>query len=177
MDGVYVEALQSYSNPRQSQFGFDFGIWPVQPYYNGFSLGMNYTYYFDKNHGWEVFNAAYLYTVDTGLTTELADRYGLQPNAIQRVNFIISSNYLLTLAYGKFIFFGNNIRYFRSNLILGPALISTNQGANIGACLGWGFETFVSDRTSWTLSVRDNYAIGGDHPNNVVLTLGTSYGF
>jgi hypothetical protein len=177
LDGVYIEALQTYSNPKNSHLGFDFGIWPVQPYYNGFSLDFNYTYYFNKSHGWEVLNFSYLYTVDTGLTTELADTYKVDPKSIQRVNFIISSNYLLTLAYGKFIFFSDNIRYFRSNLILGPALIASNEGTDIGLCMGVNIETFVNDRISWKLGIRDNYAFGGSHPNNVVLTLGTSYGF
>lgn len=177
LDGVYIEALQSYSNPRSSQLGFDFGAWPLQPYYNGFSLGANYTYYFNKTHAWEVLNASYLYTVDTGLTTELADRYKVDPKTIQRVNFIVSSNYMYNFAYGKFIFFGENIRYFRSYVLMGPALVSSNQGANAGVTVGWGFDTFVNDRISWRLGLRDNYAIGGDHPNNIVLSLGTGYGF
>ncbi len=177
LDGVYVEALQTYSNPRNSHFGFDFGVWPLNPYYNGFSLDANYTYYFNKDRGWEIFNMSYLYTVDTGLTTELADSYKVDPKTIERVNFILSSNYLLTLAYGKFIFFQDNIRYFRSNLIIGPALIATNQGTDFGVCFGWGFETFVNDRISWKLGIRDNYAIGNNHPNNLAFTVGTSYGF
>lgn len=177
LDGVFVDAIQSYSNPRNSHFGFDFGVWPLQPYYNGFSVDVNYTYYFNKDHAWEVLNAAYLYTVDTGLVTELADENKLQPQFIQRVNYIISSNYLMTLAYGKFIFFENNIRYFRSSLILGPAMIATNNGSSIGLCMGWGFETFVNDRVSWKFEIRDNYAFSLDHPNNLAFLLGTSYGF
>lgn len=177
LDGVYVEALQSYSNPRSSHLGFDVGVWPLQPYFDGFSLDANYSYYFNKNHGWEVINFSYLYTVETGLAAELADVYGVRPTSIQRVNYIVSSNYIMTLAYGKFIFFQNNIRYFRSTLLLGPALVATNQGSNMGVCAGWGFETFVSDRISWKLDVRDNYAFGSSHPNNLVFTVGTSYGF
>ena len=177
MDGVFVEALQSYSNPRSQHIGFDFGVWPIQPYYNGFSLDLNYSYYFDKNRGWEVINFAYLYTVDTGLTTELADTYHVDPKTIERASYILSSNYLITLAYGKFIFFGENIRYFRSTLILGPALVATNQGSSIGACVGWGIETFVNDRMSWKLNIRDDYAFKSSHPNNLAFTVGSSYGF
>lgn len=177
LDGVYIEALQSYSNPRSSQWGFDFGVLPNQPYYNGFSVGVNYTYYFNKDHAWEVLNASYVYGVDTGLTVELADRYGVQPETIQRVNLIATSNYLYNFAYGKFIFFGQNIRYFRSYVLGGGGIVSSNQGAFPDVSFGWGFDTFVNDRVSWRISVRDNYAIGGDHPNNIVVTLGTGYGF
>ena len=122
-------------------------------------------------------NLSYLYTVDTGLTTELADTYQVDPKSIQRVNYIVSSNYMLTLAYGKFIFLSDNIRYFRSNFFFGPALVSTNEASKIGVCVGWNIETFVNDRISWKLGLRDNYAVGAIHPNNVVLSLGTSYGF
>src|SRR6185437_7989972 len=38
IDGVYVEAVENYANPKQRQYGFDFGFWPLNPYYNGFSL-------------------------------------------------------------------------------------------------------------------------------------------
>jgi outer membrane beta-barrel protein len=177
LDGVFVEALQNYSNPRKHHIGFDLGIWPIQPYYNGFSLDFDYSYYFSKDHGWEVLNFSYLYTVDTGLTTELADTYKVDPKSIERVNYIISSNYLLTLAYGKFIFLSDNIRYFRSTLILGPALISSNENSGVGACIGWGFETFVNDRVSWKLTIRDNYAFESSHPNNLVFNIGTSFGY
>lgn len=177
LDGVYVEALQSYSNPRSHHLGFNFGVWPIQPYHNGFSLNTDYTYYFNKDSAWEVLNFSYLYTVDTGLTAELADVYHVDPKSIQRINFVISSNYLMTLAYGKFILFKKNIRYFRSSLILGPALVATNEGSNIGLALGWAFETFVNDRVSWKLDIRDNYAFGSRHPNNLVFSIGTSYGF
>ena len=176
LDGVFVEALQSYSNPRSHHIGFDFGVWPLNPYYNGFSLDFNYTYFFNKNHAWEIVNFSYMYTVDTGLTTELADSYNVEPRKIERAEYIISSNYLPTLAYGKFIFFSDNIRYFRSNLVLGPALISTNEAAQIGVCVGWQFETFVNEKFSWKLGIRDNFSFSSSHPNNLVLTLGTSFG-
>jgi hypothetical protein len=177
VDGVYVEAVQSYLNPKQSEYGFDFGLWPLQPYYNGFSLDAYYTYYFNKDRAWEVVNFSYLYTVDTGLTTELADVYNVTPKSIERVNYVLSSNYIWNVAYGKFVLFGNNIRYFRSGFMLGPALIVTNTESIIGACAGWSIETFVNEKTSWKFQIRDNYALGNTHPNNLVLLVGTSYGF
>lgn len=177
LDGVFVEALQNYSNPRKHHVGFNLGVWPIQPYYNGFSLDFNYSYFFNKDHGWEVLNFSYLYTVDTGLTTELADTYQVDPKSIDRVNYVLSSNYLLTIAYGKFIFFSDNIRYFRSTVVFGPALISSSEQSSIGVCVGWGFETFVNDRFSWKIGIRDNYAFGSNYPNNLVFNIGTSYGY
>src|SRR5690606_27080944 len=126
IDGIYLEAVQGYIMPKQHQLGLDFGLWPLQPYYNGFSLNASYLYHFNKDYAWEVLNGAYLYTVDTGLTTELASNYGVAPELIERGKQIISSNFVWNIAYGKFTFFENNIRYFRSGLLLGPALVFTN---------------------------------------------------
>ena len=177
IDGLYVEAVQNYMVPRQSQFGIDLGVWPLQPYYNGFSLDANYIYSFSKDWAWEVINFSYLYTVDTNLTTELATQYAVSPQSIERVNYLASSNVIWNFAYGKFAFFENNIRYFRSGFLLGPAMTVTNTESIAGFCIGWTIETFVSERTAWKFQIRDNYAIGNSHPNNLVLLFGTSFGF
>jgi len=177
IDGQYVEAVQNYMVPKTSQLGLDLGVWPLQPYYNGFSVDAYYMYYFNKDWAWEVVNFSYLYTVDTDLTTELATQYGVSPLSIERVNYVASSNIIWNFAYGKFAFFESNIRYFRSGFLLGPALVTTNTESIPGFCIGWTIETFVNEKTAWKFQIRDNYAIGNSHPNNLVFLLGTSYGF
>ena len=177
VDGVYVEAVQSYIPPKHNQFGLDFGLWPLNPYYNGFSIDLNYTYHFSKDSAWEIVNLSYVYTVDSSLTQELASNYAVSPKAIERLDSVISSNYNWNILYGKFAFLSNNIRYFRSGLLAGPALIVTSSKANIGACIGWSIETFVNEKMAWKFQIRDNYAFGNDHPNNLAFLLGTTYGF
>lgn len=177
MDGVYIDALQSFSNPRTKNFGFSFGIWPIQPYFNGFSLGTNYSHYFSKSNAWEVINLSYLYSVQTGLTAELADRYSVNPKVIQKADLILTSNWKVNIAYGKFLFMENIIRYFRSSFILGTGLATSNFGSNLVLCLGWQFETFINDKASWTFDIRENYAFSSDHPHNLAFLFGTSYGF
>jgi outer membrane beta-barrel protein len=177
VDGIYVEAVQNYIAPKRNEIGLDFGVWPLQPYYNGFSIAGSYIYHFNKDSAWEVANVSYLYTVDTDLTRELAADNQRTPQVIERVNYIASSNYVWNIAYGKFAFFENNIRYFRSGLLLGPALIVTNQKSYVGPCFGWTIESFVSEKTSWKFQIRDNYAFGADHPHNLSFLFGTTYGF
>jgi outer membrane beta-barrel protein len=177
IDGTYVESLQTYLNPKNHHLGFSLGIWPIQPYYNGFSLDFNYVYYFNKGIAWEVVNYSNLYTIQTGLTAELAEKAGEQPKFIQKPTYILSSNIRATLAYGKFIWWNEGIRYFRSYLVLGPALIATNLNSKTGVCVGWGMETFVNESISWRFDIRDSIASGMDHPNNMAFLLGTNYGF
>jgi len=43
--------------------------------------------------------------------------------------------------------------------------------------VGWSLETFVNEKTSWRFQIRDNYAFGSAHPNNLVFQLGTTYSF
>src|SRR4051812_43076553 len=76
VDGVYAEAVQEYTAPKKNQIELDFGIWPLQPYYNGFSIDVSDVYHFTKSTAWEIANISYLYTVDTGLTQELASNHG-----------------------------------------------------------------------------------------------------
>lgn len=177
IDGVYVEAVQNYSNPVNHHIGFQFGVWPIQPYYNSFSLNFDYTYYFNKSWAWQIIDAAYLYSIDTGLTAELAEKYSLNPKTIQKVTYLLTSNLKWTLGYGKLIVFENHIRYFRSSLITGPALVASNTDTTIGICLGWGFDTFIDEHLSWRFEIRDTIAIGSDHPHNLAFLFGTSYGF
>src|ERR1700744_6478206 len=70
LDGVQIDAVQSYVNPKSQQIDFGLGVWPLDAYYSGFSLDASYSYYFNKTYAWEVLHADYLYTVDKGLTSE-----------------------------------------------------------------------------------------------------------
>ncbi len=180
LDGVYIESVEIYSIPKAKSIGFSFGLWPVQPYYNGFSLNVDFTSYLSKNLAWELLNVSYLYNVQTSLTSDLAENYAVNPQEIEKSNFILGSNLRSTIAYGKFVFFGDYIRYFRSSIIFGPAVISTVSSASktrFGLTLGWGFETFLKDSLSWRFEIKDVYAIGAAYPNNLAFTLGTTYGF
>lgn len=176
LDGVYIEAIQAYVNPRSHHLGVDFGVWPLNPYYNGFSVNLDYSYYFNKTFSWEVVNFGYLYSVQTGLTAELAEKTKTNPVKIDMVNFVVSSSFQYTLAYGKFVIFDNHIRYFRSSLLLGPVLLASESVSNVGLGVGWGVESFISERLSLRFDIRDNIAFGSDHPHNLAFQFGTRFG-
>lgn len=180
LDGVQIEAIETYQNPKKRAVDYGLGIWPVNPYYNGFSLNLGYTHYFSKTYSWEVLNGDYVFTVDKGLTSELADRYSVNPESIERIRFILSSNLKYVHSYGKVIFLKEYIRYFRSSFLLGPALFATEKGeeaiSTIGFNLGWRIETFVDNDFSWKIEIRETYAFSG-LGNNINLIFGSSYAF
>ncbi|OFZ16218.1 MAG: hypothetical protein A2Z20_00235 [Bdellovibrionales bacterium RBG_16_40_8] len=180
LDGVTVEAIEIYQNPKLQSVDFGLGIWPVNPYYNGFSLNAGYTRNFSKTYSWEVINGDYVFTIDKGLTSELAESFDVNPERIERINFLISSNLRYTHSYGKTIFLKEYIRYFRSAILAGPALLATQKGgsmnARVGINFGWRVETFINDDFSWKFELRDTYAFGG-FGNNITLIFGSAYGF
>jgi outer membrane beta-barrel protein len=178
LDGVTIEALETYQNPKAHQVDFGLGVWPLNPYFNGFSVDVGYNRVFSRTYSWEVLRASYIYTVDKGLTAELANSYGLDPKAtIQRPDFVLSSDLKYEIAYGKFIFSNKYIRYFRSQLIAGPAFAHTNKGMVFGGDLGWGMEVNVNNAFSWKFEIRDYIASIGSTVNNLILSVGTGYAF
>jgi outer membrane beta-barrel protein len=177
LDGVYVRAVENQLNPRTNRVAFDLGVWPLQPYYNGFSLNFSYSHFFNKTYAWEILRFCYLYTVQTDLTAKLAEQYGVDKQKIERTAYVISSDVHWFFAYGKFLFFENNIRYFRSSLMAGPGLVSSNFSSKFGVDFGWSIETFFKEDFAWRLEIRDTIAFGADHPHNMSLNVGTVYGF
>jgi outer membrane beta-barrel protein len=177
LDGINIEAVETYRNPAKNQFDFALGVWPLNPYFNGFSIDAGYNLLFGKSWALE-FQGSYIFTVDKGLVSELADTYGQQPSAtIERPNYILASDVKYTIAYGKFIFFNEHIRYFRSQVFGGAALVITNKTEAIGGDIGWIFEAYVNDMFSWKLQMRDVIATIGSTTNNLELSIGTGYAF
>ena len=176
LDGVNVEAVQTYKNPKSQQIFFGLGLWPLDPYYNGLSVDLTYTRYLNKTYSWDVASLDYVYAVDSGLTSELADKYSVQPQSIERLNFVLSSDLNYTFAYGKTIFLTKYIRYFRSSLLAGPGLVITNQESTVGLDMGWRLETFVNDSFSWRVEARYLYAFSSMH-NNLAFIFGTAYAY
>ena len=176
LDGVDVEAVETYLNPKTQQLDFGLALLPLDPYYNGFSINLAYRRHFGERYAWRVVNLNYIYGVNTDLTSQLASRYGVQPKAVERLTFIISSDFEWTLAYGKLVLFRKYIRYFRAALAGGPAFATSNQRATVGAGLGLRLETFVNEDFSWAFELRDVY-VPSNISNNLVMALGASYAF
>ncbi|MFW1123224.1 hypothetical protein ACEV8Z_24645, partial [Vibrio parahaemolyticus] len=91
LDGVSIEALETYKNPKSNQFEFGLGVWPLNPYFNGFSV--DFAYNWISNRTWAfALRGSYMQTVDKGLTTELADSYNVDPkNTIERPTAIAAA--------------------------------------------------------------------------------------
>lgn len=177
MDGVELEAVETYINPTQNQLGLGIGLYPFDAYFYGLSLNAGYTYHSTRTFAWEVLNAQYFITFQKDLTTELADRYSVDPKTIDTLNYIFSSDVQYTFAYGKMAMMEEYIRYFRCSAMAGLGAIKTSQrNPMISTLLGLKLEAFTRDAFSWTFEVRDSLSIPGLN-NYMTFTLGTGISF
>src|SRR5271154_3424536 len=49
LDGVTMEAVETYANPRSSEISLGIGVYPFDSYYYGMSINAGYTYHFSRN--------------------------------------------------------------------------------------------------------------------------------
>jgi hypothetical protein len=177
MDGVELEAVESYINPATHQVGLGVGLYPFDAYFYGMSLSAGYVYHASRNLAWEVLNAQFFTTFQKDLTTELADRYSVSPKAIDALRFLFSSDLQYTFAYGKVAMIEEYIRYFRCSAMLGLGAVSTSiDGSSIAGLLGLKLEAFTGGSFSWTFEIRDSISVP-DMRNYMTFTLGTGIGF
>jgi outer membrane beta-barrel protein len=158
LDGKKIEAVEMYLNEDSNRINLGLGVFPFNPYYNGFSLSGSYTYLFNKTIGWEILHGDYVHSVQTGLTSELADEYGVNPEEIEKLEYTVSSNFVWVLSYGKLLLVDKYIRYFRLIGLLGYGLANTtitnyqtlNSGLHLSLHINdfWGLALEMRYRTS-----------------------------
>lgn len=178
MDGVQLEAVETYINPAQNQLGLGIGIYPFDPYFYGLSINAGYTHHWSRNLAWEVIHAQYFFPFQKDLATELADRYQVAPQSIPKINFIISTDIQYAIAYGKMAMMEEHIRYFRISALGGVGGVKTSGETKfaLAMLLGAKFETFTRDNFSWTFEIRDQLTIPG-LDNYLTFILGTGISF
>jgi hypothetical protein len=176
LDGVTIEAVETYLNPKDSEFGIEVSWYPFNPYYNGLGIGVGYTVHFSRTFAWEILNANYVYTFDKGLTSELASKYNVEPRSIEKLQSAFGTNVYLTHSNGKLVFMRDFVRYFKSSISFGPAVFNTSERFQAAGSFGLRFEVFTTDTFSWKLDLRDAITIPSfDH--FVTFTLGTGFSF
>ena len=175
MDGVNIEAVETYPSFREHGLGLGLGIYPFNPYYMGLLVNGSYLYNFSSAAAWEIVNVNYAYSIQNDLTTELADRYSVNPRRITRLNFLVSTTGHFTILNGKFVLLKEHIRYFRTAAIAGLGMAMTNEVSSIAPQIGLRFEVRTGEGFSWALDVRDTIAISTT-TNYLTFTSGINIG-
>jgi len=161
IDGVPVDAVEVFPTVKTHEIELGIGLFPFNAYYYGLSIGAGYTYNFNNTFGWEVLHFDQFFSIEKGLTSELADKYQVNPTSIETLRYDVSSDLSYVFANGKFAFDKDYIRYFRTALLLGPGLVSTDQRSELAANFGLRFEFFSGDSLAWKFEARDSLPFGG----------------
>lgn len=177
LDGVLVEAVETYMNPKNNETMVGLGVYPLNPYFLGFGVHAAYSRYYDRKWAWEIFNASYVFGVERDLTAELADKYQVNPERIEKLQLTATSNIQYVHSYGKFVLSEKYINYFRSSVLGGLGFVSTNVEGRLALSFGVRFEVQTSDKYSWKLDIRDLLTVTGEVENVVYVGLGTGIGY
>jgi hypothetical protein len=175
LDGVMIEAVEVYASPKSSSLDIGVGVYPFNSYYTDLSLNFGYTYRFNQNWGWDVLGLSYFVSFQKDLTSQLADKYAVKPESIEKLQYIFATNAVFTHTYGKFLFMEDYIRYFRSSIFAGPAMVNTNELSAVAVNFGARFELFHGEYFSWTFEFRDALTIYGT--GYVTFTFGSGLNF
>lgn len=175
LDGVLVEAVEDYINPKTSSFFIGVGIYPFDAYYNDISVNAGYNYRINQTWSWDIINASYFIPFDRDLESQLADKFGVAPTSIEKLQYIVASNVVFTHTYGKFLFLEDYIRYFRASVFLGAGLVNTTQQSEAAGNFGARFELFHGDSFAWVIDVRDALTIKDE--GYVTFTFGSGFSF
>lgn len=177
LDGVPIEAVENYPNPKHHEIGLGAGLYPFKAYYTGFSLTGDYVYHFNKSFSWEVLRGVYTFTVQTDLTSQLAQDFKVNPQQIEKLKHIFSTNGMVLVAHGKLLLFNRFIRYFRTYLLGGIGVVTTTQKSRVSGNVGLRFDAYLSELFSWKLEFMNYITIGNKAENFASFGLSTGINF
>ena len=180
LDGVVVEAIELFPNFNKSEMAFGFNMMPFDAYYHGFGFSGSYTYAFNKTLSWEIFSGSYIFTVDKYLTSELAEKYSVNPKRIEKAQYVFSSNLRYVHSFGKNIFLEEYIHSYRSAFLFGLGNIATSINSRFAVHFGIHFDFFINKKYSWKIQLSDFVPFSGGSLDNfdyVTLTVLTGIKF
>lgn len=176
LDGVRIEAVELSPNRSNHEISLGVGLYPFNAYYNALTINANYQHNLDRFWSWEIASIQSAFAFDKGLTTELAERFNVNPERIDRLRLTLSSQMFYTLAHGKVVLTQDHIRYFRLSASGGLGLVSTSQSNGAALTLGVRIEAVSSESFSWRLDIRDAFVFSGFN-QYVTFTIGSAFGF
>ena len=118
-----------------------------------------------------------VFAVDKGLTSELADKYGVEPKEIDRLKFTAFSQLAYFYSYGKTVLAGSFIRYFRSALLLGAGVTGQTKNTKIGISYGLRVETYATESFSLKAEIKNISTLTNGFENHAALIIGSTLSF
>jgi hypothetical protein len=160
LDGVEIQAVESFPYAKKFEVSLGVGLLPLDPYYSTLGISASITNNFDHFLAWEILNANYGFPIQKDLVASLAEQ-GVNPASIIRLDWIVSSSIGYFFNYGKSALFNQYIQKSRAGLFLGPAFVKVSSGFLWGGQLSARFENLLTEELSWRFEIKDTITIPG----------------
>ena len=149
------------------------GLMPYDSLVNHYMAGGKATWHLSDHFGWEVIDAQVAFpSVTSYARQDIVANHDLSNLQTSVINFIGTTNLLISPLYGKIRFIGKQVLYFDIYLVLGGGVVSTKTirlretGATVtettlrtglegAADFGLGFKIFMSDAFGLVVDLRD----------------------
>jgi outer membrane beta-barrel protein len=160
------------------------GMLPLNAFSKGLMAEGSVAYHFTNLWSWEVVHGGYVIAnIDTGLQQQLLDNFGVQPTELSRMDFLLSSNILITPFYGKLAGLNRSVNHIEIFFPIGIAVAHYQDPAAYqgGPDVGLGLRWFLGPHTSLRVDARD-YLLTQSFKNfgitdELLFALGLSYAF
>ena len=162
------------------ELSVSFGTLPLDAFDKGITLQGSYTYHFTHLIGWEIIGGTYSFNIDTGLESELDDRFEVSPEKEPRLLALLESNFVFKPLYGKLALINSSVATGEVYLVAGPVLGFLEGGSvPVGLDAGVGLRMFIGRYFSARLDIRDYILLPGFNSveNHLYLGLGLAITF
>lgn len=156
IDGVPVKALERSIKPDRSSIFLGADYLPMNPYYEAIGVAGSYQFNFTRTFGWEIVRGAYYFTTESTLTSELADKYNVNPKKIEKIKYLVKSNLKYYFIYGKFLWFDSYIKHCRIAILFGPGVVATTEETKFLGSAGFSLEFFLGESVTLAVEFQDN---------------------
>ena len=133
---------------------------PLDAFSKGVAAEGAYTLHLSDDWSWEVLRSGYLARIDTGLRAQLLRDFGVEPTAIESLQYYASSAATWAPLYGKFALRNASLVHAEAFLVFGGAFGHFTSHSGAGPELGVGFRVFMSQTVSVRFDARDAYFFG-----------------
>ncbi|HOX45710.1 MAG TPA: outer membrane beta-barrel domain-containing protein [Myxococcota bacterium] len=179
LDQGRVYAIQDRAFRMNHEFGLSLGFLPLDAFYKMFSIGGHYVVHFDEMWAWEAVHLTYskYLDVDTGLRSELADRWDASPTDPEenRIDFALDTNLMWKPLYGKSTLLGDTVIFGETYLLLGIGTEKFETAWYPAINLGLGMRIFLGETISMRLEVREYIHFGESTGGTLLFALSFCY--
>jgi outer membrane beta-barrel protein len=157
LDQGKVFAIQARSHRMNHEFTLSMAFLPLDAFYKFFAVSGHYVVHFTDMWAWEAihFSFSKYLDIDTGLKSELSDKWDASATDTPRIDYFIDTNLMLKPLYGKMTLFDSLVIYMETYFILGIGAEKFETAWFPCGDIGVGMRIFLTDTLSLRFEARE----------------------